>query len=265
MFVLVDEEELEARKDRRVTAKNITVVGATGQIGRQLVDALTAAGHHVTGASRHSGVDAALGTGLDEALAGADVVIDVLNSPTMDDDAALAFFTATSANVSGAAKKAGVGHYVLLSIVGVDGLQGGGYLRGKVLQENTVAASGVPYTIVRATQFHEFTEMIAGALVDGDQVHAPDALIQPIATADVTAVLARVATEAPLYGVHDVGGPEKMTFAALAAAVLPQQNLRIRTDPAATYFGTPVTETSLVTGAGAELAPTRLADWLGAR
>ena len=265
MFVLVDEEELEARKDRRVTAKNITVVGATGQIGRQLVDALTVAGHHVTGASRHSGVDAALGTGLDEALAGADVVIDVLNSPTMDDDAALAFFTATSANVSGAAKKAGVGHYVLLSIVGVDGLQGGGYLRGKVLQENTVAASGVPYTIVRATQFHEFTEMIAGALVDGDQVHAPDALIQPIATADVTAVLARVATEAPLYGVHDVGGPEKMTFAALAAAVLPQQNLRIRTDPAATYFGTPVTETSLVTGAGAELAPTRLADWLGAR
>ncbi len=137
---------------------------------------LNAAGHQVTAASRETGVDAAIGSGLDSALHGADVVIDVLNSPTMEDDAALAFFTATSSNLTVAAKNAGVQHYVLLSIVGVDGLQGGGYLRGKVVQENTVAASGLPYTIVRATQFHELTGQIAGSLIVGDEVHAPDAL-----------------------------------------------------------------------------------------
>ena len=125
----------------------ITIVGATGQIGSQLVPLLTAAGHHVTAASRASGVDAAIGSGLDAALRDADAVIDVLNSATTEDDAALAFFTATSSNLTVAAKKAGVRHYVLLSIVGVDGVDGGGYLRGKVLQEKTVAASGLPYTI----------------------------------------------------------------------------------------------------------------------
>ncbi|MGW0160135.1 SDR family oxidoreductase [Mycobacterium sp. NPDC003323] len=249
-----------------MTTKKITVLGATGQIGGPLVDLLTANGHQVTAASRRTGVDAALGTGLDEALADADVVIDVLNSPTMEDEAALAFFTATSANISTAAKKAGVGHYILLSIVGVDGLHGGGYLRGKVVQENTITRSGVPYTILRATQFHEFTELIAGSLVTGDEVHAPDALIQPIAAAEVIAVLARLATEAPIDDIHDVGGPEKMTFAQMVELVLPNSaDLTIGTDAAATYFGTPVTETSLVTGDGAELAPTRLADWLAAR
>lgn len=247
-------------------SKKITVVGATGQIGKQLVELLTEAGHQVTPASRSTGVDAAVGTGLDDALRGADVVVDVLNSPTMEDDAALAFFTATSANVSRAAGKAGVGHYILLSIVGVDGLQGGGYLSGKVVQEKTIAQSGVPYTIVRATQFHEFTGLIAGSLVSGDEVHAPDALIQPIAAADVVAALARVATDAPVDGVHDLGGPDKMTFAEMAELVLPNRaDLTFVTDPSATYFGTPVGTDSLVTGPGAELAPTRLADWLGAR
>ncbi|TQK29623.1 NAD(P)H-binding protein [Arthrobacter sp. SLBN-53] len=249
-----------------MTTENITVIGATGQIGAPLVDMLTAAGHRVRAASRRSGVDAALGTGLAEALSGADIVVDVLNSPTMDDDAALAFFTAASANISDAAKKAGVRHHVLLSIVGVDGLRGGGYLRGKVVQESTVAQSGVPYTIVRATQFHEFTEMIAGSLIADGVVRAPDALIQPIAAAEVSAVLARVAGEAPVDGVHDLGGPDTMSFAELAALVLTgTDRLRIVTDPDATYFGTPVTETSLVTGPGAELATTRLVDWLGAR
>lgn len=249
-----------------MTTENITVIGATGQIGAPLVDMLTAAGYRVRAASRRSGVDAALGTGLVEALSVADVVIDVLNSPTMDDDAALAFFTAAAANISGAARKAGVGHYVLLSIVGVDGLRGGGYLSGKVVQENTIAQSGVPYTIVRATQFHEFTEMIAASLITDGVVRAPDALIQPIAAAEVSAVLARVAGEAPIDGVHNLGGPDTFSFAELAELVLPgADQLRIVTDPEATYFGTPVTATSLVTGPGAELATTRLVDWLGAR
>lgn len=240
----------------------ITIVGATGQIGSQLVPLLTAAGHHVTAASRDSGVDAAIGSGLDAALGDADAVIDVLNSPTTEDDAALAFFTATSSNLTMAAKKAGVGHYVLLSIVGVDALQGGGYLRGKVVQEKTVADSGLPYTIVRATQFHELTELIAGSLVTDGQVHAPDALIQPIASAEVAAVLARIATEPPADGVHDVGGPDTLTFAEMASLVL---GLPAVVDPDATYFGTPVTERSLVTADDAERGTTRLSDWIGAR
>lgn len=240
----------------------ITVIGATGQIGRQVIPLLTAAGHHVTGASRGSGVDAAIGSGLDEALRDADAVLDVLNSPTMEDDAALAFFTATSSNLTVAAKKAGVRHYVLLSIVGVDALQGGGYLRGKVVQEKTVADSGLPYTIVRATQFHELTELIAGSLVAGGTVHAPDALIQPIASAEVAAVLARIATEPPADGVHDVGGPDMLTFAEMASLVL---GLPAVVDPGATYFGTPVTERSLVAGDDAERGTIRLSDWLRAR
>ena len=249
-----------------MSTKKITVIGATGQIGRQLVELLAADGHEVTGASRQTGVDAALGVGLDDVLRDADVVIDVLNSPSLEDDPALAFFTATAANISRAAKKASVGHYIVLSIVGVDALQGGGYLRGKVVQERTITQSGIPYTIVRATQFHEFTGLIAGSLVTGDQVHAPDALIQPIAAADVATVLARVAAQPPLQGIHDLGGPDTMSFAQMAAMVLPDSaELTIVTDPAATYFGTPVDQRSLVTVDGAELAGTRLVDWLGAR
>lgn len=245
----------------------ITVVGATGQIGNQVIPLLTAAGHQVTAASRESGVDAAIGSGLDAALRDADAVLDVLNSPTVEDDAALAFFTATSSNLTVAAKRAGVRHYVLLSIVGVDALEGGGYLRGKVVQERTVAESGLPYTIVRATQFHELTESIASSLIVGGEVHAPDALIQPIAAAEVAAVLARICTEPPADGVHDLGGPDKLTFAEMATLVLRFQgdDLPAVVDPAATYFGTPITENSLVTGDDAERGTTRLSDWLGAR
>lgn len=250
-----------------MTSTTITVVGATGQVGAQVVSLLTAAGHTVTSASRESGVDAAVGTGLDEALAGADVLVDVLNSPSLADDAALAFFTATSANLAHAAEKAGVKHYVLLSIVGVDQLCGGGYLRGKVIQENTVAASGVPYTIVRATQFHEFTELITDSLIVDGRVHAPDALIQPIAAAAVAAVVARVATASPANGVHDIAGPAPMSFAAMAETVLAAQgkDTPVVVDPSATYFGTPLQKTSLVPGADAELAAASLSDWLGTR
>lgn len=250
-----------------MTSATITVFGATGLIGAQVVSSLTTAGHTVTSASRDSGVDAAVGTGLDEALAGADVLVDALNSPSLEDDAALAFFTATSANLTHAAKKAGVQHYVLLSIVGVDQLPSGGYLRAKVIQENTVAASGVPYTIVRATQFHEFTEMITGSLMVDGRVHAPDALIQPIASADVAAMVARVATESPANGVRDIAGPEPMSFAAMTETVLASQgkNTFAVVDPLQTYFGTPLQKTSLVPGADAELAATSLTDWLGAR
>lgn len=206
------------------------------------------------------------GDGLAEAMTGSQVLVDVTNSPSFEDDPVLAFFTASSANLVAAAKAAGVGHYVALSIVGVDGLPDSGYMRAKVVQENTISASGLPYTIVRATQFHEFAEAITGSLVVDGEVHAPDALIQPIAGTDVADEVARVAVAAPVNGTIDIGGPDKMSFADLARAVLAKQgaDTPVVVDPAATYFGTAVNDTSLVTGDGAVIAETRLSDWLAA-
>jgi uncharacterized protein YbjT (DUF2867 family) len=243
---------------------NVTVVGATGLIGTQIVATLTATGHRVVAASRASGVDAAIGTGLSEALRDADVVVDVLNSPTTEDDAALAFFTGASANLTVAAKAAGVRHYVVLSIVGIDRLRGGGYPRGKLVQERTVAASGVPYTVVRATQFHELTPTIADSLVVDGKVRAPAALIEPIASSDVAAVMARVTVATPLSGVLELGGPERMSFADMADAVLASrgESLPVVIDSAATYFGTPIERTSLVTDDGAEHGGTSLREFL---
>ncbi|MCP9274812.1 SDR family oxidoreductase [Mycolicibacterium arenosum] len=241
----------------------VTVVGATGQIGTQLVPLLTRTGHRVVAASRASGVDAAIGTGLGEALRDADVLVDVLNAPSTEDDAALSFFTGTSANLSGAARAAGVQHYVLLSIVGVGELPGG-YMRGKLVQEQTVAASGVPYTVVRATQFHQLTDAIAGSLIVDGEVRVPDAMIEPIASADVVSVLARLAGEPAADGVLEVGGPERMSFADMAAAVLASrgEELPIVVDPDATYFGIPIRRDSLVTGPDAEHGATSLREHL---
>src|SRR5262249_22116321 len=225
-------------------AMKITVVGATGQIGSKVVELLTAAGHDVVAASRASGADVLTGEGLDAALSGAAGLGDVTNSPSFEDDPVMAFFTASSTNLVAAATRAGVEHYVALSIVGVDHLPESGYMRAKVVQEKIIVESGLPYTIVRATQFHEFAEMITDALFVGSEVHAPDALIQPIAAADVSAVVARVAGEAPVNGIVTIGGPEKISFADLARAVLAKRgaDTPVVVDPAATYFGTPVHE-----------------------
>jgi len=245
----------------------ITVFGATGQIGAQVVDLLTAAGHDVTAASRSGGVDAITGDGVAEALEGADAVIDVLNSPSMEPGPAVDFFSQSATTLLAEATKAGVAHYVVLSIVGVGEIEADGYLRGKHLQEELIANSGIPYTIVRATQFHEFTEGIAGSLLVDGEVRAPDALIQPVAAAEVAAVITRVATEAPRGGVLNFGGPEKMSFADLARTIFIRQgkDLAVVVDPEATYFGVPVTQNSLVTGDGAELGTIRLAEWLDRR
>lgn len=244
--------------------KKITVLGATGQMGTQVVRLLTAAGHRVVAASRASGVDVASGTGLDGAFAGAGTVIDVTNSATQEDRAAFEFFEAASSNVMAAVKRASVDHYVVLSIVGADRLSTSGYMRGKVAQEQAAAASGRPFTIVRATQFHEFTVAITESLICDGEVRAPDALIQPVASAEVADTVARLASAGPVGGILEVGGPEKMSFAELAHTVLAQQgrDLRVGIAADATYFGIPVQRTSLVTGDGAELTSTRLADWL---
>lgn len=249
-------------------AKKITVVGATGLIGRQLVPLLSNAGHDVTAASRASGADLLTGEGLDNALVGADVVIDVINSATPEDSSE-AFFTQTSANLSAAAAaKAGVGHYVVLSIVGADVMAAdAGYMRGKLAQETAAASSGLPWTVLRATQFHELAEPITDSLTVADEVRAPVALIQPIDSAEVTAILARIATGKSLNAIHNIGGPQKMSFADMVRAVLFHQSrtLDVVEDPSATYSGLHVDDTTLVTDDEAELGTVRLADWLARR
>lgn len=242
----------------------ITIAGSTGQIGSKVAALLAAAGHDVVGLSRADGCDVVTGVGLDVALRGADVLVDVTNSPSFDDDPVMAFFTAESANLVAAARGAGIGHVVVLSIVGADGLPDSGYMRAKVVQETTITGSGIPYTIVRATQFHEFADMIVGSLLHDGTIHAPDARIQPIAAADVAAEIADVAQAAPINGIVNLGGPEKMSFAQLANTLTAArgESTPVVVDAAATYFGTAVDQDSLVTGVGAAIADTTFRTWL---
>jgi uncharacterized protein YbjT (DUF2867 family) len=244
----------------------ITVMGATGLIGKSVVAALSEAGHQTVAASRRSGVDVLTGEGLAEALSGADVLVDVTNSPSFDDDPVMQFFTTATRNLVDAAQSANVGHYVALSVVNCDGLPESGYMRAKVVQEKIITESGLPYSIVRATQFDEFAEDITASMTVGDEVRVPDALIQLIAAADVAAEVARVAQVDPVNGVVNIGGPERLRFADMANLVVAHQgsSAPVIVDPSVAYFGTPVTETSLVTGDDAVLAPTRFEDWLAA-
>jgi uncharacterized protein YbjT (DUF2867 family) len=227
----------------------VTVMGASGLIGTKVVDQLTAQGHEVVAASRPSGVDVLTGKGLSDALTGADALVDVTNSPSFEDDPVMEFFTTSTTNLVAAAKEAGVGHYVALSIVGVDGLPDSGYMRAKVAQEKLITESGVPYSIVRATQFAEFAEAITASMTVGDEVRVPDALIQPIAADDVAAEVARVAVCEPLGGIVNIGGPEKISFEQMARAVLARQgdDKTVVVDTQAGYFGTSLAERSLVT------------------
>ena len=246
----------------------LTVFGASGLIGTKVVDLLTAAGHETVAASRSTGADVLTGEGLADALAGADALIDVVNSPSFEDEPVLQFFSTSTTNLAAAAKTAGVGHYVVLSIVGADGLPVSGYMRAKVVQEKTIVDSGIPYSAVRATQFDEFAEAITGSLVVGDEVRVPDGLIQLIAADDVAAEVARVAVGPPLGGIVNIGGPDKMSFAEMASAVVAKRgdDLTVVVDPRATYFGTLVDEEhTLVTSDDGVLAPTRFTDWLAAR
>ncbi|MCA4723234.1 MAG: SDR family oxidoreductase [Mycolicibacterium fortuitum] len=244
----------------------ITVIGASGQIGSRVVRLLSEAGHDVVAASLSTGANVLTGEGLVEALSGADALVDVVNSPSFDDGPVMDFFTASSRNLVAAAKETGVGHYVALSIVGTDGLPDSGYMRAKVAQEKNITESGLPYSIVRATQFQEFAEAITGSLVVGDEVRVPDARIQLISVDDVAAEVAKVAQAAPLDGIVNIGGPDKFSFADMARAVLAAQgdDKRVVVDPQAKYFGTAVDDNSLVTGDDGILGETRWAAWSGA-
>ncbi|OKH68704.1 LysR family transcriptional regulator [Mycobacterium sp. SWH-M3] len=245
----------------------ITVIGASGQIGSRVVRLLTEGGHDVVAASLSTGADVLTGEGLGEALSGADVLVDVVNSPSFEDGPVMDFFTRSASNLVAAAKETGVGHYIALSIVGTDGLPDSGYMRAKVAQEKVITESGLPYTIVRATQFQQFAEAITASLVVGDEVRVPDARIQLIAVDDVAAEVAKAAQAAPRNGIINIGGPEKLSFADMARAVLAAKgdDKPVIVDPQATYFGTAVDDNSLVTGDDGILGEIRFADFMAAR
>lgn len=227
----------------------IVVIGGAGVLGSKVVRKLKDQGHDAVAASPRTGVNTVTGEGLADALTGANVVVDVSNSPSFDDDPAMEFFTKSTANLETAAKSAGIGHYVAVSIVGCDELPKSGYLRAKTAQEKLITESDLPYSIVRATQFAEFADAITASLTVGDEVRVPDALIQPIASEDLADEVARVAEGEPLGGIENVGGPEKISFEQLARESLARQGeaKTVIVDPEAAYFGTPLSTNSLVT------------------
>jgi len=242
----------------------IVVIGGTGLIGSKLVGKLREAGHTPLAASPNSGVDTVTGKGLAEAVAGARVVVDVSNAPAWDDIAVMDFFQSSARNISSAESAAGVSHHVALSVVGTDRLQGSGYFRAKLAQEEAVKSGPVPYTILRATQFFEFLGRIADSSSDGGAVRLPPVLIQPEAADDVAAALADVALSTPVNGIVELAGPESFRLDEVVARVLSAKNdpRRVIPDVHARYFGVELDDGSLAPGDNARIAPTRLGDWL---
>lgn len=227
----------------------ITVVGASGLIGAKVADLLRSEGHEIVAASRRSGVDTVTGDGLGDALASAQVLVDVTNSSEWEPDAVMAFFTTSTSHLVEAARSAGIGHYLALSIVGVDGVDAG-YFRAKVAQERLIIGSGLPYSIVRATQFAEFADGIVDSMTTAGEIRVPNALIQPIAADDVAASVARAAVSEPINGVLNIGGPQRITFEQLARQSMARSGNATRAivvDPAARYYGAALARDSLVT------------------
>jgi uncharacterized protein YbjT (DUF2867 family) len=243
----------------------IVVIGGTGLIGSKLVAQLRQRGQEVLPASPNSGVNTVTGEGLTQALAGAQVVVDVANSPSFEDVAVMQFFQAAGRNLLAAEAAAGVRHHVALSIVGADRLPDSGYLRAKVMQEKLIKDSGIPYSILRSTQFFEFGGSIADAATDGKTVRVPSAgLIQPVFSEDVVSVLAEITVGPPVNGTVEVGGPERFRFDEFMTHVLGAKNDKreVVADPRARYFGTELIEESLVPIGEARIGTTRYDDWV---
>jgi uncharacterized protein YbjT (DUF2867 family) len=242
----------------------IVVIGGRGLIGSALVQRLREVGHEVVAASRASGIDAVTGAGLRAALAGADVVVDVTNSPSFEDAAVLAFFEASSRNLLAAEAVAAVRHHVALSVVGADRIPDSGYMRAKVAQEGLIRSAGIPYTIVRATQFFEFVGSIAEWGTDGNMVRLPPALMQPVAAEDVAAALADVAVNKAMNATIELAGPETIRMDELVRRFLAaiQDPRQVTTDSRAGYFGAAVDDRSLTPGSNPRLGPTRFEEWL---
>ena len=244
----------------------IVVIGGTGLIGSKVVRLLSEHGHEAVPASPASGVDTITGEGLKAALQGADVVVDVSNSPSFADDDVLAFFRTATGNLIEAGKEAGVGHYVALSVVGSERLPEAGYLRAKVVQEDLIKESGIPFSIVRATQFFEFVGGIADWSTEGTTIRLPSAGVQPIAAQDVATAVARTAAGNPVGGTVEIAGPDVLGMddwirQGLAFRHDPRE---VVTDEEARYFGAKPGKDGLLPGPGAQLAETRFADWLPA-
>ena len=245
----------------------IVVLGGGGLIGTGLVKRLRERGHEVVAASRSSGIDAVTGAGLAAALAGANVVVDVANSPSFEDAAVLEFFEASSRNLLAAGAASGVRHHVALSVVGADRLPDSGYMRAKVAQEGLIRPAGIPYTIVRATQFFEFVGAIAGSGAEGNTIRLPPAMMQPVAAENVSAALADIAVSEPVNGTVELAGPEPIRMDELVRRFLAatRDARQVTTDAQARYYGAVLDDRSLTPGDNPRLGPTRFEDWLSRR
>ncbi|HTD04930.1 SDR family oxidoreductase [Undibacterium sp.] len=242
----------------------ILIIGGSGLIGKKVVSKLNQLGHEAVAASPASGVNTLTGEGLAEALKGAQVVVDVANSPDFADKPVMDFFQTSGRNLLAAEAVAGVKHHVALSVVGSERLPDSGYLRAKVAQENLIKASPIPYTIVRATQFFEFMMPIAESTFDGKTIRASPALMQPIASDDVAAAVVDFAIGAPVNGMVEVGGPERLPLDEIIRRALSahKDTRTVTTDPDAGYFGAKLDDKALTTADNARLGAIRFDDWL---
>lgn len=241
----------------------VVVIGGTGLIGSKVTELLNAHGHDAVPAAPRTGVNTLTGEGLDDALAGADVVVDVSNSPSFADDDVMNFFARATTNILDAEKKAGVRHHVALSVVGTGTLPDSGYLRAKAAQEDLIKRSGVPYSIVHATQFFEFTRAIADASMIDGKLHLAPVHYQPIASDDVASAVSRVAIGVPLNDTVEIGGPERVRMDQFIPAALAESGdtRDVVVDEHARYFGTELADDSLVPGPDAELGSITYEAW----
>ncbi|MFI8815959.1 MULTISPECIES: SDR family oxidoreductase [unclassified Streptomyces] len=242
----------------------VVVIGGTGLIGSKLVAKLEEHGHEAVPAAPSTGVNTLTGEGLAEVLKGAQVVVDVSNSPSFEDDAVMEFFRISTTNLQKAEADAGVVHHVALSVVGTEHLRESGYFRAKQAQEDLIKASGIPYSIVHATQFFEFMKGIAAEATDGDTVRLAPVRIRPVHSDDVAATVGRTAVGSPVNGLVEVAGPDTFQLDELIRKSLAAKNdpRTVVTDPHATYFGARLGETTLLPGPDAHIADTRFTDWL---
>lgn len=241
----------------------IVVIGGTGLIGSKVVDQLRQQGHQVIAASPNTGINTITGEGLAEAMQGTSIVIDLANSPSFEDNAVMEFFQMAGRNLLAAEINAGVKHHVALSIVGVDDMQNIGYMRAKQAQENLIKASGVPFTIVRSTQFFEFIAGIANQAADGNEVHLSDVEFQPIAADDVAGYVARFALNAPLNGSVEIAGPERFKMYEIVERYLQHAKdpRKVIPNGKPIYFGGEVTHSALVPAGKAELGTIDFEKW----
>lgn len=242
----------------------IVIVGGTGRIGSKLARLLLDAGHEVVPASPDTGVNTITGEGLAEVLQGAHVVVDVSNSPSFEDRAVMQFFEKSTRNLIAAERAAKVGHYVILSIVGADRMPDSGYMRAKLVQETLVKDSGIPYSILRSTQFFEFVPAIAASGAGGSIIRVPSALFQPVAADDVASELAKIASGPPLNATAELAGPDRAPLATFVQRLLAAEGdpHKVTADPNTPYFGQRPSEKSLVPHDAPRIGSRRFEDWL---